>query len=192
MTEDNAARLVYLTLLLLVIAGTYVLSNRRRIGEMARNAAIWGLIFVGALAGVGLWQDIRRDVIPRQSVLSDGRIEVPAAADGHFYLMAEVNGVPVRFVVDTGASEMVLTWADAQRTGLDPARLVFLNQARTANGTVATAPVTLDSVTLGPVEDRGVRALVNRGEMDVSLLGMGYLNRFEAIEMRRDLLVLTR
>ena len=192
MTEDNAARLVYLTLLLLVIAGTYVLSNRRRIGEMARHAAIWGLIFVGALAGVGLWQDIRRDVIPRQSVLSDGRIEVPAAADGHFYLMAEVNGVPVRFVVDTGASEMVLTWAAAQRTGLAPARLVFLNEARTANGTVATAPVTLDSVTLGPVEDRGVRALVNRGEMDVSLLGMGYLNRFEAIEMRRDLLVLTR
>lgn len=192
MTEDNAARLVYLTLLLLVIAGTYVLSNRRRIGEMARHAAIWGLIFVGALAGVGLWQDIRRDVIPRQSVLSDGRIEVPAAADGHFYLMAEINGVPVRFVVDTGASEIVLTWADAERTGLDPARLVFLNQARTANGTVATAPVTLDSVTLGPVEDRGVRALVNRGEMDVSLLGMGYLNRFEAIEMRRDLLVLTR
>ena len=192
MTEDNAARVVYLTLLLLVIAGTYVLSNRRRIGEMARNAAIWGLIFLGALAGVGLWQDIRRDVIPRQSVLSDGRIEVPAAADGHFYLMAEINGVPVRFVVDTGASEMVLTWADAERTGLDPARLVFLNQARTANGTVATAPVTLDSVTVGPVEDLGVRALVNRGEMDVSLLGMGYLNRFEAIEMRRDLLVLTR
>lgn len=192
MTEDNAGQLVYLTLLLLAIAGSYVLSNRRRIGEMARHAAIWALIFVGALAAVGLWQDIRRDVIPRQAVLSDGRIELPAAADGHFYLMAEVNGAPVRFVVDTGASEMVLTRRDAERAGLDPDELVYLGQARTANGSVATASVTLDSVRVGPVEDRGVRALVNRGEMDVSLLGMGYLNRFEAIEMRRDLLVLTR
>ena len=192
MTEDNAGQLVYLTLLLLAIAGSYVLSNRRWIGEMARHAAIWALIFVGALAAVGLWQDIRRDVIPRQAVLSDGRIELPAAADGHFYLMAEVNGAPVRFVVDTGASEMVLTRRDAERAGLDPDELVYLGQARTANGSVATASVTLDSVRVGPVEDRGVRALVNRGEMDVSLLGMGYLNRFEAIEMRRDLLVLTR
>ena len=150
------------------------------------------MIFVGALAAAGLWQDIRRDVIPRQAVLSDGRIELPAAADGHFYLTAEVNGAPVRFVVDTGASEMVLTRRDAERAGLDPAGLVYLGQARTANGTVATATVTLDSVRIGPVEDRGVRALVNRGEMDVSLLGMSYLNRFEAIEMRRDLLVLTR
>lgn len=192
MTGDDAGQLVYLTLILLVIGGSYVLSHRRRIGQMARHAALWGLIFIGALAAVGLWQDIRHDVIPRQSVLADGRIEVPRAADGHYYLMAEVNGTPIRFVVDTGATQMVLTWADAEAAGLDPAGLVFLGQARTANGTVATAPVTLDSVRLGPVEDRQVRAVVNRGEMDISLLGMGYLDRFETIEMGRDRLVLTR
>jgi len=192
MTDDTGPRLVYLSLLLLVLAGSYVLSHRDRLGEVFRHAAIWGLIFVGALAAVGLWQDIRRDVIPRQSVLTDGRIEVPAAADGHFYVTAEVNGTPVRFVVDTGATQMVLTWKDAQRVGLDPGNLVYLGQARTANGTVQTAPVRLDSVRLGPVEDEAVRALVNQGEMDVSLMGMGYLNRFTSIEMRRDRLVLTR
>ena len=192
MTDDSAARLVYLSLLLLVIAGAYVVSHRDRLGEVFRHAAIWGLIFVGALAAVGLWQDIRRDVIPRQSVLSDGRIEVPAAADGHFYLTAEVNGTPVRFVVDTGATQIVLTRDDAQRAGLDPGSLVYLGQARTANGSVQTAPVRLDSVRIGPVEDAGVRALVNQGEMDVSLLGMGYLNRFSSVEIRRDRLVLTR
>ena len=65
---------VITTLILLVIGGAYVLSHRRRIGQMLRHAAIWGLIFIGALAAVGLWQDIRRDVLPRQSMLADGRI----------------------------------------------------------------------------------------------------------------------
>lgn len=192
MTEDTAPRLVYLGLLLLVIAGTYLLSHRDRLGQVLRHAAIWGLIFIGALAAVGLWQDIRRDVIPRQSVLADGRIEVPAAPDGHFYLTAEVNGTPVRFVVDTGATQIVLTRKDAERAGLTPENLVFLGTARTANGTVQTAPVRLGSVQIGPVQDEGVRAVVNQGEMDVSLLGMGYLNRFSSVEIRRDRLILTR
>lgn len=192
MTDDTIPRLVYLSLLLVVIGGSYLVSQRGRLGQTLRHAAIWGLIFIGALAAVGLWQDIRRDVIPRQSVLADGRIEVPAAPDGHFYLTAEVNGTPVRFVVDTGATQMVLTWDDAARVGLDPGNLVYLGQARTANGTVQTAPVRLDSVRIGPVADEGVRAVVNRGEMDVSLLGMGYLNRFSSVEIRRDQLILTR
>lgn len=191
MTDDQAARLVYLSLILLVIGGAYVLSHRRRIGQMLRHAAIWGLIFIGALAAVGLWQDIRRDVLPRQSVLAGGRIEVPAAADGHFYLMAEVNGAPVRFVVDTGATHVVLTRADAARAGIDPDGLAYLGQARTANGIVRTAQVRLDSLSLGPVAMTDLRAVVNDGEMDVSLLGMSLLNRFEAVELRRDRLVLT-
>ena len=191
MSDDQAARLVYLSLILLVIGGAYVLSHRRRIGQMLRHAAIWGLIFIGALAAVGLWQDIRRDVLPRQSMLADGRIEVPAAADGHFYVMAEVNGAPVRFVVDTGATHVVLTRADAARAGIDPEGLAYLGQARTANGTVRTAQVRLDSLQLGPVAMTDLRAVVNDGEMDVSLLGMSLLNRFEAVELRRDRLVLT-
>ncbi|MCR9150306.1 MAG: TIGR02281 family clan AA aspartic protease [Rhodobacteraceae bacterium] len=191
MSEDQTARLVYLSLILLVIGGAYVLSHRRRIGQMLRHAAIWGLIFIGALAAVGLWQDIRRDVLPRQSMLADGRIEVPAAADGHFYLMAEVNGAPVRFVVDTGATHVVLTRADAARAGIDPDGLAYLGQARTANGIVRTAQVRLDSLSLGPVQMADLRAVVNDGEMDVSLLGMSLLNRFEAVELRRDRLVLT-
>jgi len=191
MSDDQAARLVYLSLILLVIGGAYVLSHRQRIGQMLRHAAIWGLIFIGALAAVGLWQDIRRDVLPRQSMLADGRIEVPAAADGHFYVMAEVNGAPVRFVVDTGATHVVLTRADAARAGIDPEGLAYLGQARTANGTVRTAQVRLDSLQLGPVAMTDLRAVVNDGEMDVSLLGMSLLNRFEAVELRRDRLVLT-
>ncbi|TCP42277.1 retropepsin-like aspartic protease family protein [Rhodovulum marinum] len=193
MPGDDIARLIYLALLGAAIAGYFLLANRHRLGQVAQQAAIWGLIFIGAIAGVGLWSDIRQDVIPRQTVFAEeSRIEVPRAPDGHYYLTIDVNGAPVRFVVDTGATDVVLTRADAERAGLDPQTLDYFGEARTANGVVRTAPVRLERMALGPIEDRGVRAFVNAGEMRESLLGMGYLNRFERIEVVRDRMILSR
>ncbi|SIO23460.1 aspartyl protease family protein [Rhodovulum sp. ES.010] len=193
MHGDDIAQLMYLGLLGAAIAGYFLVSNRDRLGQVAQQAAIWGLIFIGAIAGVGLWSDIRRDVIPRQTVFSEeARVEVPRAPDGHYYLTLQINDTPVRFVVDTGATDVVLTRQDATRVGLDPGELAFFGEARTANGVVQTAPVRLDEVRLGPIEDNGMRAFVNSGEMDDSLLGMAYLNRFERIEFARDRMILSR
>ena len=192
MPTDDMARLIYLALLLVAVCGYVLIEFRRRPGRSCQQLAIWGLIFMGVLAGAGLWSDIRRDVLPRQTVLEGGRIEAPLAADGHYYLMAEVNGVPVRFVVDTGATEVVLTLRDAQRVGIDTGTLAYIGQARTANGLVATAPVRLDSISLGPVHDENLRAVVNGGEMDTSLMGMTYLTRFARVEFSRDTMVLER
>ncbi|WP_343030663.1 retropepsin-like aspartic protease family protein [Rhodovulum strictum] len=193
MDGDSLARLLYLVLLGSAIAGYFFVANRHRLGQVAQQAAIWGLIFVGVIAGFGLWSDIRRDVAPRQEVFADqARVEVPRAPDGHYYLTVRINGAPIRFVVDTGATDVVLTRRDAQRVGLDPDALDYIAEARTANGVVRTAPVRLELVELGPIEDRGVRAFVNSGEMRESLLGMGYLNRFARIELVRDRMILTR
>ena len=101
--------------------------------------------------------------------------------DGHFHLTAQVNGAPVRFLVDTGASDVVLTRDDAVRVGLDPARLDFTRRAMTANGPVMTAPVRLDRVAVGELEARTVPAVVGGGELFQSLLGMSYLDGFRRI-----------
>ena len=119
-------------------------------------------------------------------------IEVPRAPDGHYYLIMEINEVPVRFVVDTGASDMVLAEQDAIRAGVDMDRLIFSGRALTANGMVETAPVRLDQVALEGVVDTGVRAVVNAGQMEESLLGMAYLDRFDRIAIADGQLVLTR
>ena len=103
-----------------------------------------------------------------------------------------MNGTPVRFVIDTGASDMVLSNADARAVGLDTDRLAYLGRAQTANGTVPIARVTLDSVALGDVTDRNVGASVNGGEMFGSLLGMSYLERFGRIEIANGRLILER
>lgn len=193
MTGDQIGQLTYLALLGGAIAFWLLLRNRTRLGQMAQYAAVWGLIFLGAIAAVGLWGDIRQTVAPRQNVMADeGRIAVPRAPDGHYYLTLDVNGVPVRFVVDTGASQVVLTREDAERVGIDTGELAYLGRAMTANGEVRTAPVRLESIGAGPIRDDGFNAWVNSGEMPESLLGMSYLQRFDSIQIADGQLLLTR
>lgn len=185
--------LIYLGLLLAMVLSWFVAQNRRSIGKLAQQALAWGLIFVGVIAAIGVWDDIRQTIVPTQSVLTEtGQIEVPRARDGHYYLTLVINDEPVDFLVDTGASQVVLSHSDAERLGLVTPDLAYTGRAMTANGEVRTAPVRLDSVELGPVLDRNVRAWVNEGEMDKSLLGMSYLQRWNRIEITGNALVLSR
>ncbi|MDJ0630287.1 MAG: TIGR02281 family clan AA aspartic protease [Rhodobacter sp.] len=193
MDSFDTGRLIYLVLLGCVVLSYFLVSHRQSLGQMARHAALWGLIFVGVIAGVGLWSDIRQDVLPRQSVFADaGRVEVPRAPDGHYYLTLAVDGAPVQFVVDTGATDIVLSQRDAARAGIDLDNLVYSGLAGTANGTVRTARVRVDELALGPISDRNVAVWVNEGEMDTSLLGMGYLQLYDRLEIADGTLVLER
>jgi aspartyl protease family protein len=150
MDSVATGHLVYLSILGIAVVGWFIAENRYSLGRTVRVALAWGFIFLGVVAGYGLWDDIRDDVAPRQTVFQDaGAVEVPRAFDGHYYLTLAINGVPVEFVVDTGATDMVLTRADAARIGLDPDALAYTGIAGTANGQVRTARVRLEDVSLG-------------------------------------------
>ncbi len=185
-------RLIYLVVLGTAVVGWFVAENRQSLGKSARMALAWVLILFGFLAVYGLWEDISGEFGPQQAVLEDGRlIEIPRGRDGHFHLTLELDGTGVDFLVDTGASDVVLTKGDAERIGLDLDDLAFLGTARTANGEVRTAYTTIDDVSLGPVVFRNVGVSVNSGEMSGSLLGMSYLDRFSRIEIIGDQMRLT-
>lgn len=190
---DQIGSLIYLGLLGTVIAGWYLAANRKNLGRVAQQGAIWVFIFLGAIVAVGLWTDVRDTVAPRQSLMQDGaQVVVPMHRDGHFYLTLDINGVPVRFVVDTGATDIVLSADDAARVGISGETLIFSGRAFTANGMVATAPVRLERVALGGIVDENVRAVVNQGDLQESLLGMSYLTRFERLEISGGRMVLDR
>ncbi|MFA5582378.1 MAG: TIGR02281 family clan AA aspartic protease [Paracoccaceae bacterium] len=191
MDEHSFGRLIYLALLGLALGGYFILSGRQHLGQMLRHALLWAMIFVGAVAAFGLWNDMQR-AMPRQAVIGMDRIEVPRRMDGHYYLTLQINDMPVEFVVDTGATSVVLSREDAARVGVDLDGLRYGGIANTANGTVRTARIRLDRLELGGVEDRNVAAFITDGDLFASLLGMDYLSRFSRIEIAGDRLILTR
>ena len=193
MDEWQIGRATYLILLGSVLVFWFFVQNRQNIGKTLQQAVAWGLIFLGVIAAIGLWEDIRQTIRPSLgTVTADGRIEVPRAPDGHYYLTLGINGTPVEFLVDTGATDMVLTLNDAKRAGVQTSDLAFHGRAMTANGPVRTAPIRLDTVSLGPVSDHNLRAWVSEGDMPQSLLGMAYLQRWSNIQISDGALVLTR
>ena len=185
--------LIYLGLLGAVLVFWMFVQNRESLGRKLQHLMGWVLIFVGVVAAVGLWDDVRREVLPgRAAVATTGRISVPRAPDGHFYVTLMVNDAPVDFMIDTGASGVVLRADDARRAGIDLDGLAYTGRAITANGTVNTAPVRIDRISLGPVEDHDLRGWVNHGMLTKSLLGMSYLERWGRIEIAGGDLVLER
>ncbi|GAA6196803.1 TIGR02281 family clan AA aspartic protease [Pseudophaeobacter arcticus] len=164
MEDLDYGRLLYLLLLLCAIGSWVFVQTRQNLSTTLQQMAIWVFIFLGVIAGYGLWDDIRQTVRPQQSVMSEaGRVTVPRSQDGHYYLTLMVNGARVEFLVDTGASEVVLSTQDARRAGFDPEKLAYLGRASTANGIVQTASVRVDELALGEIRDRNLRVSVTRG-----------------------------
>jgi aspartyl protease family protein len=112
-----------------------------------------------------------------------GKAILAADSRGHFLADATVNGLPVRFVVDTGATLIALPQQEAERLGIN-FRAGVASQTRTANGLAQVYLVKLDAVKIGGIELHNVDATVHQGGgLDQALLGMSFLNR---VLMQRD------
>ena len=111
------------------------------------------------------------------------QVTLTADGRGHFVTTGVVNGTSLRFMVDTGATSVVLSGADAKRAGinyLDAPRSV----SQTANGLIPVYTVKLDTLKIGDIEISNVDAIVVEGDrLPMALLGMSFLNR---MEMRRE------
>ena len=122
------------------------------------------------------------------------RISSPASVskgpDGHFWAEAQANGRHVRFLVDTGATTVALTAADATRLGLQVAELDYDIPVRTASGETRAASVTLDYVSVAGARIEKVEAVVVREGLASSLLGMSYLGRLSRFEATQSSLIL--
>ncbi len=113
-------------------------------------------------------------------------------SDGHFWALANVDGRFIKVMVDTGASTVALTYADAEKLGLDPANLAYDWVIRTAGGEVKGASVLLKSVKIGGVEVRNVEAMVLRDGLQQSLLGMTFLGELYSYEFKGQQLILRK
>ena len=193
MRTGDWEQLVYYGIFLAALLGGLLLTRRGQMGKTLRQFGLWTLIFGGIVMAYGMWEDISRNSAGSFARVNErGNVVLEKHRDGHFHATVVINGAPIDTLVDTGATLTVLTPQDATRAGFDIDRLQFSGQARTANGIIATAPIRLDRVALGPFEERSVRAAVNGGNLDKSLLGMEFLNRFGRLEITRDQLIITK
>ena len=132
---------------------------------------------------------LRTQATPQDSV-ARSEIVLEAGPHGHFTVDAMVNGKPVTFLVDTGASSIYLTPEDAERLGWPPQRLTFSERYATAAGVIYAAPVRLRSLRIGQLELYDLPASVGEQPTAISLLGMTFLKRLDGYQVRGDKLIL--
>ncbi len=157
-----------------------------------------GVLAFGALVGVMAPSDdpvqpAKPERMQRQAGLFDApeykETELRRRPNGHFYVTANVNGAPINFLVDTGASTVALTEADARAAGIQFVNSEFEPVGRTANGIARGKSVTLPKVSIEGKEVMEVEGTIIEGA-DVSLLGQAYLARISGVEMNGDTMVL--
>jgi aspartyl protease family protein len=201
--NDQTIRALYLLALLAFLLGGFGYWRRMRVSALG-HLAIWALMIVALISVYAYRAPLLRLAAPVLQELDPSRVVeitspdgarelvIRRGPDGHFHLDADVNGVPVRFLVDTGASSTVLTEADAVRSGIDPAALRFNRPVQTANGTAFFAGARLESLEIGPYRFRDVPiGIMPENTLGISLLGMSTINRFGGWRIEGDRMVLT-
>lgn len=122
---------------------------------------------------------------PSVSGVADQRIT--RSFDGHFYVTAQVNGVPIRFMIDTGASMVALSAADAERANVPLDGQIGI--ARGAGGDVEMTQARIDSISVGGLTARAVRGAVV-DQLDQSLLGQSFLSQLQSVTISGDTMTL--
>jgi aspartyl protease family protein len=194
----DEARMLQLILIITVAGSGILMSRQFTLKESARNIAIW--IAIAAVLVVGyLYRDLFSDfgtrftsaLMPGEPVATGGHTVVLSESDGgSYFATGEVDGQRVRFQVDTGATDIVLSPEDARRVGIDIEALRYDSETSTANGIGHGASYTVNQLSIGPIHFSDVPVSINQAPMGTSLLGMAFLRRLKSFEFKSGKLLL--
>ena len=193
---DQAVHFIYLFGVLILVAGALFV-RRIPIGQGLKMMVAWVLIFAAAFIiftlkndFIALWDrlvlETRGGVVQEQN---GEELRVRQSPDGHFWVQAELNGEPVRFLVDSGATTTSISRAVAERAGVEPGRgLPAL--VRTANGVVAVQRGRADRLQVGTIERRNIPVHISEAFGDMNVIGMNFLSTLSSWGVEGRTLVL--
>jgi aspartyl protease family protein len=197
-TGDDKADLIYQLGVVVLVSTALLRGLQGSIGQHLKYVAIWS----GIIAVLALGYAYRAELsqVPRRVQMAfnvgtpvqvgERTLVVPQGEDGHYVVDGLINGQRVRFMVDTGATETVLSPADAKRIGVPVDTLNYGYETETANGKGYSAAYDASSLEIGSIKLEGFRVMVNKAPMSGSLLGMSFLKRLDAFEFRDRQMIL--
>jgi aspartyl protease family protein len=199
MSTEDFASFAYNLALVVFLSGTVLVLFRERLSQALEAVLFW--VAIGLVLALGytyrmelrdVSERVMAELMPGRAAIRTARtVDIVRGRNGDFQVAAQVNGVRIAMVLDTGASAVVLTQEAAKAAGLPLEVLAYNVNVDTANGRTRAAAVTLDRVAVGDIVERQVSALIAQpGQLRTNLLGMSFLNRLESWEVRGDKLVM--
>ena len=190
-------------LLLLVVAaiglswiGSLMVRRQLPLGQLVRRGST--IVLAGVLVLVVLQLsrfDSRLEVaVPQiglpEQVVEGGETRIAMAPDGHYWLQAQLNGVPANFLIDTGATLTAVSKGLADRAGLEPRRGGLPVTINTANGPVGAHLATAGEIRFGNVAARGLDVVIAPTLGDTNVVGMNLLSRLASWRVEGTTMIL--
>ncbi len=197
--DDTGPRIVALSTLAFVFIASFIF-GQPKVRDIVQGTFFWGGLGLILVLGYTYKHDLVQvgyrvlgSLAPGMAVSQpDGTILIIRDAGGHFVVDGRTNGSKTRFLLDTGASAVVLTYRDAKKAGIRDRDLSFSVPVSTANGRALVAPVRIKSLTIGDHTLRNIRGFVARdGSLESSLLGMSALDRLQSWRIEGERLIMT-
>lgn len=181
----------------LVLVASALFVRRIPLAQGLKMLVAWVLIFAAAFVVFTLKDEFvalgNRVLVEArggavQQDVAGGELHVRQAPDGHFWVDAEINGEPVRFLIDSGATTTSISRATAERAGIEPRGLRAM--VRTANGIVTVNRGRAESLRVGPIERSDLGVHISEAFGDMNVIGMNFLSTLSGWEVKGRTLVL--
>jgi aspartyl protease family protein len=181
----------------LVLVGSSLVARRLPIGQTVKMALAWVAIFGGVFVlflfrdeGRAVWNRATSELSGKSGQTIGNSLRIRKSEDGHFWVRANVNGKPVEFLIDSGATVTTMTPQSAASAGVEPTG-GFPVMVETANGTVEAQRARIDTLAVGPITQSDAAAQIGSAAMgDTNLLGMSFLSSLKSWRVEGDTLIL--
>jgi len=192
--EDGPSMIWGVVCLLLLVSS--LAARRLPLGYVAKAGLAWIAIFATLFAifsfrfeFIGIWDRVKADIsgTAGQNISSEA-IELRRQDDGHYWLTVNINGKPVRFMVDSGATMTAINATTAREAGVEADGYPII--LGTANGRIVAKRANVRSLTVGPHSIENHQVVVSERFGEVNVLGMNFLNSMQSWRVEANMMVL--
>jgi aspartyl protease family protein len=192
--EDGPSLIWGVVCILLLVSS--LAARRLPLSYIAKAALAWTAIFAALFAifsfrfeFISIWERVKADIsgTAGQSISGEA-IELRRQDDGHYWITVDINGKPVRFMVDSGATMTAINATTAKEAGVEADGYPII--LSTANGRVAAKRATVQSLVVGPHKIENHPVVVSESFGDVNLLGMNFLNDMQSWRVEANNMIL--